>query len=361
MKQQNVNAKIARKTLAIVSTGLVLAGRSSPAQTDATNSVPAWLTQPMSLADTVNVALKQNGNILRGKNDLEATYGVVIQTKAIALPSVKVSGNYQITTETEQPPFPAPVQDQSWTANIQLVQSIYEGGRIKSAFRTAKLTKDQALLQYQTIIADALLQVRIAYYDVLLAADQIEVNEASIKLLTQQLDDQKRRYEAGTVPRFNVLQAEVELSNQRPKLFQARNAHRIAKNNLANFLGYRIPPQVWEDIPLKLTDHLDYAPYQVDLPVALGKALENRTELAALKKAEALRKEGIITAQAGQKPSVQLFGGYGARNSAFSNDPGRDIDGVTGGAQVSWSIFDGQLTKGKVMQAQSLYESAKER
>ena len=326
-----------------------------------TNQAQVWLSKYLSLAETVNIALQQNGDILRGKSDLEAAYGVVVQTKAITIPRVQANGNYQATSETERFPFPgAPAaQDQSWAANIQVVQSIYEGGRMTSALRTARLTKDQAVLQYQTTVADALLAVRLAYYDVLLAADQIEVNEASVKLLTRELEDQRRRYEAGTVPRFNVLRAEVELSNERPKLIQAKNAHRIAKNNLVNQLGYHVPAAVWEDVPLQLTDKLDAEPYKVELAVAIAKALQNRSELGALQKAEALRGEGVVTAQAGGRPSVQLFAGYGGRNTAFNNDLSQVVEGFSGGAQVSWSLFDGNLTRGKVDQARALHQGAK--
>ena len=104
-------------------------------------------------------------------------------------------------------------QNQTWGAHLQVVQTIYQGGQIRSALRSAKLTKEQALLNYQTVIADALLNVRVAYYDVLSAAEQVVVEEASVKLLTEEVDDQTRRYEAGTVPRFNVLQAGVQLAN----------------------------------------------------------------------------------------------------------------------------------------------------
>ena len=165
------------------------------------------------------------------------------------------------------------------------------------------------MLDYKTVIADNLLAVRVAYYDVLLAAEQIVVNEASVKLLTRQLDDQKRRYDAGTVPRFNVLQAEVELSNERPRLIQARNAYRISKNNLVNVLGHHVPRDIWENIPLQLTDKLDSEPYKIDLPIAIGKALENRSELASLQKQELLRKEGVTSAQSNYKPTFQIFGG----------------------------------------------------
>jgi outer membrane protein TolC len=240
-----------------------------------------------------------------------------------------------------------------------VVQAIYQGGQINSALRAAKLTKDQALLQYQTVIADSLLLVRIAYYDVLSAAEQVVVEEASVKLLTQELDDQTRRYQAGTVPRFNVLRAEVELANERPRLIQARNAYRIAKNNLVNLLGYHVPPNVPEDVPVELTDKLDAEPYKVELPVAIARAFESRSELAALRKEESLRKEGLTTAEGGYKPTVQLFGGYGGRNTTFNNDLGRVVQGAFGGAQLSWSIFDGLLTRGKVDQARALHEGSR--
>src|SRR5581483_26133 len=209
-----------------------------------------------------------------------------------------------------------------------------------------------------TVIADSLLQVRLAYYDILQAAEQVVVEEASVILLTQQFEDQQRRYNAGTVPRFNVLQAEVALSNERPRLIQARNALRISKNNLVNLLGYNVPPQISEDLPLQLTDKLDADPYQIDLPIAIAKALENRTELASLRKAEALRKEGVITARAGYKPTLQIFGGYGVENSQFTNDPSQYVSGAMAGAQVSWNIFDGFLTQGRIKQAKALYQGS---
>jgi outer membrane protein TolC len=327
-----------------------------------TNQPPIWLDHPVSLADTINLALQQNGTILRGKSDLQAQYGVVVQTRAIVVPKVAANGNYLYTTEVENFPFtnaPGPF-NHTWTANIQLTQTIYQGGNISSSLRSAKLTEAQALLDYQTVIADSLLQVRIAYYDVLLAAELVTVEDASVKLLHQQLDDQQRRFDAGSVPRFNVLQAEVAEANERPHLISARNNYRISKNSLVNLLGVRLPLQISQDVPMQLSDKLDADPYQIDLPVAIGKAFENRSELASLRKKQSLSDEAVIGASSNYKPSVQLVGEYGARNSEFtSSDPGYAIYGVTAGAQVSWNIFDGFLTKGKVQQAKALQQGAR--
>jgi outer membrane protein TolC len=319
------------------------------------------------MEDAMNLALRQNSAILKGQADLEAAHGVVVQTRAVAIPKVRGTSGYVFDDAVEKFPFAAPGLAPNainpganrWSGTIRVEQTIYEGGRIRSALRTARLTKEQALLQYQAVVTDTLLEMRVAYYDILLAAQQIVVQEASLALLQKELEDTTRRFDAGTVPRFNVLRAEVEIANAKPRLIRARNTHRIAKNNLANLLGFRVPTEIWEDIPMTLTDSLEIGAYEVDLPSAIAQALERRPELGALQKAERLRKENIVTAKSGRKPTIGLFGGYGARNSSFGDDFFNEVSGWTAGVQLNWELFDGFLTKGKIQQATALHERAR--
>jgi outer membrane protein len=347
---------------------------ATPTPLEARTNVPpnplgtaTWISQPLTLSDALNTTLQQNATISRAKSELEATHGLVIQTRAIALPKLQTTTSRGpssfVSTDpglTEQFPgvtnrFP----HQNWNAGVQIVQSIYEGGRIGSALRAARLTKEQALLQYQTAVADTLLATRIAYYDVLVAEQQITVNEASVNLLSRELEDQRRRHDAGTVPRFNVLRAEVAVANQRPNLIRARNAFRIAKNNLVNHLGYNLPRDIWEDIPLQLTDPLDAEPYQIALPDAIQQALENRTELGALRKAEQLQRENIVQAKSGYKPSLQGFAGYEWHSSQYTRDLSQEVSGWVIGAQLNWNIFDGFETRGRIIQARARHDIAR--
>jgi len=334
-------------------------GWNAAAQNISTND----LARPLSLADCLNIALQQNATILKAKNDLDAQYGVVVQTRAVVLPQLQATGQYKDTDRSSMENFPGTPSspDQNWNAGLQIVQSIYQGGKLTAAVRAAKFTKEQALAQYQATLADTLLAVRLAYYDVLLAAEQITVNEASVNLLEKELDDQQRRYDAGTVPHFNVLRAKVSVANARPPLIQAQNNYRIAKNNLSNLLGYNLPREIWDNIPLNLTDTLDAAPYQINLSDALQAALAKRPELVALRKTEELQKLNITNAKSGYKPNLSVFAGYNWFNAQFTPpiEIDHDINGWNAGAQVSWDIFDGMLTHGKVVQANALYEKSK--
>lgn len=327
------------------------------AESSSTNQ-PGWLTQPLSLTAALNTALQHNRTIQKSQRDLEAAQGVSLQTKAIAVPKIQATGSYSaMDPNATERFFPGQVLvDQNWDASIQVVQSIYEGGRMVSAWRAARLTKQQAFLQHQTVIADTLLSVRVAYYDVLLAAQDIVVRDASVTLLSKELDEQQRRYEAGTVPRFNVLRAEVAVANARPALIRARNNLRIAKNNLAQLLGYDLPRDLWENIPLQLTDTLAVPAFSIELPAAIQQALERRTELGALRTAEQLRREDIVSAKSGRLPSLQAFAGWGWRNSSISTDLRDDVDGWKAGLQLNWNIWDSFATRGKVIQAKAAHE-----
>src|SRR5262249_34221709 len=147
----------------------------------------------------LNLTLQQNSTLQKARADLEASRGLVIQTRAIALPTIAATGNATRSDPflIEQFPFVSITSNSAtgnlqtnktvsardnWSTEIRITQTIYQGGRTISALHAARLTREQALLQYQTAVADTLLATRVAYYDVLVAQQQIVVNEASTNL-----------------------------------------------------------------------------------------------------------------------------------------------------------------------------------
>jgi outer membrane protein len=322
-----------------------------------TAETPAWLSQPLSLDEAVRVALAQNGSILRSQHDLEAAHGVAIQTRAIVLPKITGAASFEHNDAVErdrfsrQPGF-LPLRNE-WSGSIRVSQNIFEGGKLVASWRAARLVKEQAFQEYQTIIAAVLLDVRTSYYDVLLAEQQIAVREASVKLLEQELTNTTRRAEAGAVPRFDVLRGEVELANARPKLIRARNTHRTAKNALVTLLGYNLPTNVLYDIPLTLTSKLDTEPYNIALSDALAQARERRPELNLLRTDVELQRERVAIARSGFLPALGVFAGYKSYNSEYRDDFYSDISGAVAGVEMKWDIFDGLATRGRLVEARA--------
>ncbi|MEN9677531.1 MAG: hypothetical protein RIS76_3427 [Verrucomicrobiota bacterium] len=339
---------------------LLLAG-SLQAQTNAPISAGPlpWPDHPLTLNEALDVTLRQSPAILKGKQDIEEAYGVSLELRSAIRPRLSASGTYQAIDQAsiEIPPIPGFdirfQNDQTWNANILVSQPVFAGGKLRSRVRAGDLTEKAALAQFQATVADAVLEVKINYDDVLLAAEQIKTQEASIELLGRELTDQKRRFDAGTAPRFNVLRAEVELANARPKLIRAQNAFRITKNNLATRLGWNIPTNSTENIPLELADKLEAKPFDLSLPVAIARGIEQRPELEARKTDVKLRREGVKQAQADYYPAISVGGGYQWKSTVFQDDLSVNFDGWTAGAQLNWSIWDFGATQGRVRAAKA--------
>ena len=93
---------------------------------------------------------------LEAKNDLEASHGLVVQTRAVALPQLQANGQYKHTDRNDIEAISRrflSTPDQNWNTGVQLVQSIYMGGRMVAAFKAADATEKQAFANYQTSVA----------------------------------------------------------------------------------------------------------------------------------------------------------------------------------------------------------------
>ena len=322
---------------------------------------------PITLDQALEHALTHNVTLLKGRQDLEEAQGLSIQQRAARLPRLATTGAYQQLDEGKiervqfaaaQPATPF-LNNQSWNANLVVTQPLYGGGKYRSMARSSKLTREAALASYQALVANTLLEVRIAYSDVLLAVEQISVQEASKKLLERELETARRSLEAGTVPKFNVLRAEVELANALPPLIRARNQERIARNTLAVLLGCDIPAESGVDIPLRTADSLKADPFEISVGAALNAAWVRRPEIKAAQTASQLRHEEVLQTRADLLPSLDGTAGYGVQNRNFIRDLDRTLDGWTVGVQANWMLFDFGQTKARVDMARAREERAR--
>ena len=331
-----------------------------------TNAVPLP-SGPLTLDQALEFALTHNVTLRKGRQDLEEAQGLAIQQRAARLPRLAATGAYQQLDEARiervqfsaaQPATPF-LNNQSWNANLVVTQPIYAGGKYNSMARSSRLTREAALASYQALVANTLLEVRTAYSDVLLAVEQIVVQEASKKLLERELETARRSLEAGTVPRFNVLRAEVELANALPPLIRARNQERISRNTLALLLGCDIPADTGVDIPLRTADSLKAEPFEVSVGAALNAAWLRRPEIKAAQSTSQLRHEEVLQTRADLLPSLSGTAGYGVQNRNFIRDLDQTLDGWTVGVQANWLLFDFGQTQAKVNMARAREERAR--
>jgi outer membrane protein len=370
---------VAAITTAVALASSALGGSDRTVRTETT--VRTSSSRAFTLEQAIETALQRNPDIQRARQEIERNKGIYIEMRAQALPRVDATGQFTDTDPhlfanhgaptavTINPVTGVPETatlggnsfqaERSYNIRIEATQVIFAGGRIISQIRAADFGRDASYYAFRNAIDLIISTVRQQFYQVLLNRALIGVQEESVQLLESQLRDQQNRFEAGTVPRFNVLQAQVALSNQIPVLITARNTYRISQLQLAKTIGLDFDPNRGDSSPIDAVGELQYQPRGMPLALAIETAKERRPFLKQQKANILGNNEQVRVARSGYFPQINATGGEEVRSSSFSDDP-RDVsNGYIFGATGSWAIWDWGQTYGRTKQARAVLQEAK--
>ncbi len=328
--------------------------------------IPANIT----LDDAISISVRQNPQILLAIQQIEQTRGQIITVRAEALPLVALSGVYSqvdprllgtaaSSSSSTSTSTAFTGADKTWNISVTATQLLYSGGQVGAAIKIAKLTLDSNYFNLRDVIDQTISNVYQQFYTVLLDRELIAVQEESVALLQSQLNDQKNRFAAGTVPRFNVLQAEVALSNQIPQLINAKNQYVISQTTLAQTLG--IDYDIWrpDTGKVKVTGNLDVHYRDVNEDEAIAMARARRAFLKVQRQSILIQLQQIKVALAGYQPTLTADGGYKVGSSPLSDKLDDTVNGWFVGVNGNWNIWDSGATYGRVKTARAQLESAK--
>src|SRR5215469_12028338 len=230
------------------------AGRSGSETRSASGARSAGKVPTFTLDQAILTALQQNPTLLNAEQEIKRTKGVIIQVRAQALPQINANANFQWTDpnlvgarifgntsnttgftgggraaeslmegvpssqvgEVRAPladPTPVPVRnveqsDISYAISVTGTQLIFNGTTFNQ-IRGTFFQRDSAYFAFRNVLDSLIATVKTQFYQIIVNRELVKVNEENVHLLEAQLKDQQNRFEAGTVPRFNVLQAEV--------------------------------------------------------------------------------------------------------------------------------------------------------
>jgi outer membrane protein TolC len=359
-----------------------------------------------TLDQAILTALQQNPALLNAEQEIKRTRGVIIQVRAQALPQITAAADFTWTDPNLQgarifgttgttgatgtttgtgttlgatsgaaslvdsprsqvaDPSPTPsvtateLSDVSYTISVLGKQLIFNGTTYPQ-IRGSFFQRDSAYFAFRNILDQLIAIVKTQFYQIVVNRELVTVNEQSVHLLEAQLKDQQNRFEAGTVPRFNVLQAEVALYNQLPLLITAQNNLRIAKLQLAKTLGLDFQPRRGENPPLEVVGEMPYIPRSIALADAIELGKERRPFLKQAR-ANVLNQKEQLHAAAGQwLPNITTTGG-GEWVSSPTNSSWHDISkGWIAMVQGSMPIWDSGAIAGQVIQQRALLSEAK--
>jgi outer membrane protein TolC len=327
---------------------LILASYPASAQ-DASEEINQIERQdrPVTLGQAINVAIANNTDIKRSLLALQGADQQVRIAWSEVLPDI--SGNATYTRNIELPVIFIPQDfsdpnsplvpitvgtNNNWAGGITATQTLFRGEAIVG-ISSSELYKAAQAENLRATTQQVVTQTRLAYYNVLVAREQLRLQESTVERLRENLADNRARLRAGLIDEYDVLQVEVQLANQEPLLTQAQYAVQQAYRELKMVMGVPLELQFsvigdlssFDILSKEATEEANRHIKAVDrlTPYAFGQtedlidlASEYRGDLRLLEKQEELNQREIRAIKSRFLPTISAT--YNLNWQA--NDPG---------------------------------------
>lgn len=319
-------------------------------------AAPAWAgpadnppVRVLTLDLALTLALEQNKDIQKAKEYRNKVQGRYVEERAAALPQLTAKAGYYRDRDESQAALyggSLPLQRQHKEANLTLNQVIFTWGQVSAAIRAAEVGLATAEDQLRLFRQAALRDVSAAFHDILLARESDLIARENLEQKERHLDEARRRFAAGLATDYDVLAAEVALANARPDAIRACNALAITRERLGFLLGLD-----GRRLEVEGTLACDLGPDPAYEP-ALDVALARRPEMEDLVHRRRIAKEVVTVYQAGNKPRLDMQVQYGWGDLESGRNQEQGMSGMAG-FFLTWPLFDGLRTQGRVAQARS--------
>lgn len=316
----------------------------------------------MSLEDCVRQALEMNPDLLDAAEAIDQAGSGITQARSGYLPQLDFLGRYNFLEKTQTVSLPDPSTGQTvdmeldftrdYTFQFLLSQPLYTGGRLSSSYNIARHSETMAETDLERRRADVALDVARAFYSLILSREAVTVAQDAIDNASEFLRVVKARYETGEASSFEVMRAEVEVSNLEPILIRARNGINLSELLIKKAMGAR------QDADIEFVGEFKYNDYEITAERAIEIAMENRPELKMADLQGSIADQSIKLARSGWFPTLALDFNYDFRMDKISFDSDEVEDTYGGYLVLSLPLFDGFRTRAQVAEARSIRRQA---
>jgi outer membrane protein len=179
----------------------------------------------------------------------------------------------------------------------------------------------QARASFLGEVNGVILQIVGNYWSVVLARENLSVQQKSLDEAQKSYDHDKKALSLGALPPLDIYRSESQVASRRVGVIQAEYAVKQAEDQFRQGIGADLDPAT-RVLDLEMTDRPEPvgALPNVDIPTVLARAIANRPELEAVHEQIAVDELSIRLAHNGLKPDLELSGFYSG-NGLAGNDP----------------------------------------
>lgn len=308
----------------------------------------------------VNIALKNNFDILVARNDADIARINNTKGNAGMLPTVNVNGSGSYSYDNVNQKLSSgtinkySAQSSTLvTTNAELSWTLFDGGKM---FVTKnKLNEIQALgeLQFQTKVLETMYNVIAAYYDIVRQKQQLKSMNEAISYNNERVTIAQTGFDAGSLLKNDLLQAKIDLNVVMENAINQQYAISEAQKTLNRMLG-QDPNTIFE-----VSDSISLL-YTPDRNELLQKLNSSNASILSFQKQIDIARLTLKENQKGYLPTLSFRGGYYLSQTV--NSEGSTLRNRSYGPQVggtlSIPIYNGGETKRKISIARKELQSA---
>ena len=300
----------------------------------------------LSKSEAIALTLENNYNIAVAGNTVEIAENNADLLNSNYLPSIfgLAGANYSVqdqqTDRDDGQSFELnDARSESYNASLNLEYTLFDGlGRLYN-YKSLKENYNLSKLEARETIENTVLQLFSVYYEVARLTENVEILEQTLEISRNRVKRAGYQFDYGQNTKLEVLNAEVDVTNDSINLMNTRQLLQNTKRDLNVVLARNLQEGFAVDTNVTFIPKIQLESY-IDL------AQENNVRILQSESAITLSEYDIQSSKARFLPTVGLSGSYGWNESispasAFFGGSTRQTTGWQGGLSLRWNLFDG--------------------
>ena len=320
--------------------------------------LPAW---SLDLRQAYESAYENDATIRAARAGAQASREKLPQARAQQRPNVSLNASRNhndLTSETQNSqgkPVRSENQYYSGNQSLSVRQPLYRP-YVSALVRQAQAQVEEADAALERDEQTLVTRVGEAYFDALLAQDQVLLIEAQKTTYTTQLDAARKGLQAGTGTRTDIDEAQARLDMTLAQELEALQHVEFTRRRLESLMGR----------PVDVLASLDVQRFNPTAPIPglvedwVERAEQANPELQSLRAQLDAAGMEVEKAQAGHKPTLDAVAQWSRSSSDTVTSINQRYDNKSIGLQLSVPLYAGGYVSSTVRQAVAAQERARE-
>ncbi len=311
-------------------------------------AIPA---EAADLLETYRAAQGQDPVFAAARAAQRAGQEKLAQGRSLLLPSVNLSANSTFSDNRGGISPSGSSRYNSHGYGVNLVQPLFRQQNWQ-AYSAAELQVAQSEAQFRNAEQELALRVAQAYFDVLLAQDNVQLAEAQKTAIFEQLQQAKRNFEVGTATITDTHEAQARYDLVSAQAIAAQGNVEIKKSALQQLTNSK--PDSLQKLGAQFKPEL---PQPADMEKWVEEAQQRNPQLAVAQASAELAEKELVRNRGGHYPTLDLVASY---SENFTNlGVGSDSSSTVVGVQFNLPLFQGGATQSKWREAEANRDRAR--